>query len=114
MEKISMKTKKYLMILVSVISFFIITGCGNDNPVESRFSLEEQINVLRPLKVIGINYTASGMKYSYGEGYRPFTDAVAKNGYLIITFSDKQEVYSLKGAKEVEILSAEKTVTLIY
>lgn len=95
---------KRIMGLMPLIFIILMLGCKN-NPTGSQSTLSsmvQKINNGRPYTNILV-YANSGNEY-YGPNQNAFTDAYAKNGYLVIVFSNSSKTYfNISSAHEIDI-----------
>ncbi len=105
-----MKLKTVAYYLLFILLLFSSMGC-NEDPVSPGFSIEDEINSNRPFDHINI---FDGVTYIYSNSTgKNFTNAYAKNGYLIIEIDGAENtIYNLSLAKE--ILTNKGFVGLLY
>lgn len=92
-----------LILILSLLSF----SCEEDE-----FSIEDEINSIRPIQSISIKNTEGNSLPNsnfFGE-----TDAYAERGYLIINVEDRSYYYDLNAAVHININRDVQTLSIIY
>lgn len=95
---------KRVIRILPIIFIVLALGCKN-NPTSSQSNLStmvQKVNNGRPYTNILV-YASTGNEF-YGPGQNSFQDAYAKNGYLIIIFTNNSKSYfNLSSAHEIDI-----------
>ena len=106
--------------LVLILLLSLLIGCKDEeNSILPVLTIEDRINVARPINYVGVIYidVSKSDEYRRNVAGTTLSDAYAENGYLIVTTTVNGEVgssyyFNLALAKKVNINS--NNITLDY
>ncbi|KAA3597135.1 MAG: hypothetical protein DWQ06_14005 [Calditrichaeota bacterium] len=97
--------QRLILLLILILSVFSFS-CEEDE-----FTIEDEINSIRPIQSISIlNFDGTSSPNSFVER----TDAYAKEGFLVIEFTDYAIYYELKTAVSILVDSKNRVLHITY
>lgn len=108
--------KKNILLTFVILFLVLLNGCKDeDSPVNSSFTIENQINAAKPINTVTVwNYTSTGNKIGFDRSTSSISkinDAYAISGYLVVK-SYNDFYFNLSTVKSIDV--SPNSITLNY
>lgn len=97
--------QRLMFLLILILSVFSLS-CEEDE-----FSIEDEINSIRPISKVSIHEYNSA---SAGFVIEEFEDCYAERGYLVVEFETGEAYFDLDTAKGINLSRVAKSIIITY